>query len=36
MGLAITAAILEGHGGRVELRTAPCEGTRFTVLLAPR
>ncbi|GAA1022625.1 two-component sensor histidine kinase [Acrocarpospora pleiomorpha] len=33
LGLAITAAILEAHVGRVELRTAPGEGARFTVLL---
>nr|WP_281360797.1 hypothetical protein [Lentzea indica] len=25
---------MEAHGGRVELRTAPGEGSRFTVLLA--
>ncbi|MFI9848063.1 hypothetical protein ACIHFD_64400 [Nonomuraea sp. NPDC051941] len=24
---------MEAHGGRVELRTAPGEGARFTVLL---
>jgi two-component system OmpR family sensor kinase len=33
LGLAITGAIMEAHGGRVELRTAPAKGARFTVLL---
>jgi two-component system OmpR family sensor kinase len=33
LGLAITGAILEAHGGRVELRTAPGKGARFTVFL---
>ncbi|MBV9140060.1 MAG: HAMP domain-containing histidine kinase [Pseudonocardiales bacterium] len=33
LGLAITAAILEAHNGRIELRTAPRSGTTFRVLL---
>jgi two-component system OmpR family sensor kinase len=33
LGLAIVAAIVTAHGGRVELRTAPGEGCRFRVLL---
>jgi two-component system OmpR family sensor kinase len=33
LGLAITAAILEAHNGRIELRTAPRGGTTFRVLL---
>lgn len=33
LGLAITAAILEAHNGRIELRTAPRCGTTFRVLL---
>lgn len=33
LGLAITAAILEAHRGRIELRTAPGSGTTFRVLL---
>ncbi len=33
LGLAIVAAIVQAHGGRVELTTAPGEGTRFRVLL---
>jgi two-component system OmpR family sensor kinase len=33
LGLAIAGAILEAHGGRVELRTAPGKGARFTVFL---
>jgi two-component system OmpR family sensor kinase len=33
LGLAITAAILEAHNGRIELRTTPRYGTTFRVLL---
>lgn len=33
LGLAITAAILEAHNGRIELRTAPEHGTTFRILL---
>jgi two-component system OmpR family sensor kinase len=33
LGLAIVAAIVTAHGGRVELRTAPGTGCRFRVLL---
>lgn len=33
LGLAITAAILEAHNGRIELFTAPRNGTTFRVLL---
>ncbi len=33
LGLAIVSAIVTGHGGRVELWTAPGQGCRFRVLL---
>jgi two-component system OmpR family sensor kinase len=33
LGLAIVAAIVHAHGGRVELWTAPAAGARFRVLL---
>ena len=33
LGLAIVAAIVSAHGGRVELRTVPRGGARFRVLL---
>ncbi|MFL5997799.1 MAG: ATP-binding protein [Streptomyces sp.] len=33
LGLAIAAAIAEGHGGRLELDTAPGAGSTFRVVL---
>jgi nitrogen fixation/metabolism regulation signal transduction histidine kinase len=33
LGLAIVQSIVSDHGGRVEVRSAPGEGTTFTVLL---
>jgi signal transduction histidine kinase len=33
LGLAIVRTIAEAHGGRVELRSAPGEGARFTIIL---
>jgi two-component system OmpR family sensor kinase len=33
LGLAITAAILAAHNGRIELRSAPSRGTTFRVFL---
>jgi two-component system OmpR family sensor kinase len=33
LGLSIVAAIVQAHGGRVELWTAPAAGSRFRVLL---
>jgi len=33
LGLSIVAAIAHGHGGRVELETAPGAGARFTLVL---
>ena len=33
LGLSIVAAIVQAHGGRVELTTAPGAGSRFRVLL---
>lgn len=35
LGLSIVAALVEAHGGRVELRSAPGEGATFRVLLPP-
>jgi two-component system, OmpR family, sensor kinase len=33
LGLAIVAAIVQAHGGRVELRTSPGNGSQFRVVL---
>lgn len=33
LGLAIVAALVEAHGGRLELDTAPGRGATFRVLL---
>lgn len=33
LGLAITRAIAEGHGGRVELRSRPGEGATFAIVI---
>jgi signal transduction histidine kinase len=33
LGLAITRAIAEGHGGRVELRSRPGQGATFTIVI---
>lgn len=33
LGLSIVAALVQAHGGRVELETAPGRGARFRVLL---
>jgi two-component system OmpR family sensor kinase len=33
LGLAITQAVAEAHGGRVELESRPGEGARFTVVI---
>ena len=35
LGLAIVAKVAEAHGGRVELESAPGEGTRITLRLHP-
>jgi signal transduction histidine kinase len=36
LGLSLVKAIVEAHGGRVELRSTPGEGSTFTVLLPAR
>jgi two-component system OmpR family sensor kinase len=33
LGLSIVASIIEAHGGRVELQTAPDAGANFTITL---
>ena len=33
LGLAIVRKIVDAHDGRIDLRSAPGEGTRFTVTL---
>jgi signal transduction histidine kinase len=33
LGLSVVHGIVSSHGGRIELRTAPNQGTEFTVLL---
>ena len=35
LGLAIVAKVAEAHGGRVELESAPGQGTRITLRLHP-
>jgi two-component system OmpR family sensor kinase len=35
LGLAITRAVAEAHGGRVELDSRPGAGARFTVIIPP-
>lgn len=36
LGLAIVRIIVEGHGGRISLQSAPHEGSTFTVILPRR
>jgi signal transduction histidine kinase len=33
LGLSVVHGIISSHGGRIELHTAPNQGTEFTVLL---
>ncbi len=35
LGLPTVRRIVEAHGGRVEVESAPARGTRFTILLPP-
>lgn len=35
LGLAIARSIVDGHGGRIAVNSAPGQGTTMTVILAP-